>query len=231
MVATSPTRFRLAAIVPALDEAATLRAALAPLFAEADEVIVADGGSRDDTAGVARSLGARVVEGARGRGAQMNAGAHESSAELLVFVHADTILPSGWAADVRETLANPEVALGAFAFATDSTKLSMRIVERLVAMRCLFAHTPYGDQAYFLRREMFTALGGFAEIPLMEDYDFVRRARQLGRIRTLTDRHAVTSARAWERLGVLRAWWRNARAAAGYRRGVDPADLAKRRLR
>lgn len=231
MLTISPTAHRIAAIVPTLDEAATLQRTLAPLLAEADEVIVADGGSLDDTARSAREFGARVVEGARGRGAQMNAGAHESTAELLIFVHADTLLPAGWADDVRETLADPEVALGAFAFATDSTKLSMRIVERLVAMRCQFAHTPYGDQAYFLRRAMFTALGGFAEIPLMEDYDFVRRARQLGRIRTLADRHAVTSARAWERLGVLRAWWRNARAAAGYRHGVDPAELAKRRLR
>lgn len=222
---------RVAVIVPALNEADVLPSTLAPLLAEADEVIVADGGSTDCTVAVARARGARVIEGARGRGAQMNAGARGADAELLVFVHADTLLPEGWSADVRATLGDPRVVLGAFAFATDSRRRSMRVVERLVALRCALAHTPYGDQAYFLHRETFEALGGFAEMPLLEDYDFVRRAKRLGRVRTLAKRRAITSARLWERLGVVRAWWRNARTAVGYRLGVDPAVLARWRHR
>jgi rSAM/selenodomain-associated transferase 2 len=221
----------VAVVVPALNEAAPLPATLAPLLAEADVVVVADGGSSDDTADTARALGAHLVADASGRGAQMNAGARSTDAEILVFVHADTLLPAGWAADVREVLSDPTVSLGAFTFATDSPRVSMAIVELLVALRCAIAHTPYGDQAYFLRRDTFDALGGFKEMPLLEDFEFVRRAKRLGRVRTLKGRRAITSARMWERLGVVRAWWRNWRTAMGYRLGVDPQTLAAWRRR
>lgn len=247
MPTPADTHLRIAAIVPALDEAGWIAPTLERLLAEADDVIVADGGSADDTREIAQALGARVVESACGRGTQMNAGARAAGArascapatgaqaatgaDALVFVHADTLLPRGWADDVRATLADPAVALGAFAFATDSPRRTMRAVERLVALRCAVAHTPYGDQALFLRRETIERLGGFAEQPLLEDYDLVRRAARLGRIRTLAHRPAITSARMWERLGIARTWWRNLRTVVAYRLGADPATLAARRRR
>jgi rSAM/selenodomain-associated transferase 2 len=230
-----PGRESIAVIIPARNEAATIASTLqvARERAAAPETIafiVADGASTDATREFARGAGATVVTGSTGRGAQMNAGAGAVDAENLVFLHADTLLPRGWDDLVAATLADPEVAMGAFAFAVDAPGAPMRLLERLVALRCSVLQRPYGDQALFMRTATFSALGGFAEMELLEDYELVSRARRLGAVRTLQE-PAVTSGRMWKRLGVARMTWRNLVTVAGYRLGIAPAALARWRSR
>lgn len=230
-----PGRESIAVIIPARNEAATIATTLqvardratAP---DALAFVVADGASTDATREIAQGAGATVVTGSAGRGAQMNAGARAVQAESLVFLHADTLLPEGWDDLVCATLEDPAVAVGAFAFAVDAPGAPMRLLERLVALRCRVLHRPYGDQALFMRAATFSALGGFAEMELMEDYDLVSRARRLGEVRTLRE-PAVTSGRMWERLGAWRTTWRNLATVAGYRIGIAPATLARWRSR
>jgi rSAM/selenodomain-associated transferase 2 len=156
----------------------------------------------------------------------MNRAAECSRGELLLFLHADTILPEGFAAQVRQTLRNPGIALGAFRLSIEGKGTLLRVVERTANWRSLLLSAPYGDQALFLRRETFVELGGFRPIPIMEDYDLVLRARRLGRVKILPQ--AVrTSARRWNRLGVLRTTLVNWLLVGGFHLGVPPDRLAR----
>jgi len=222
---------RIAVIVPTLNEEPSLTATLACVeTASETETIVVDGGSTDATVRLAQEAGAIVVHAPRGRGAQMNVGATVTRSPALVFLHADTSLPTGWADAVRATLEDPAVAVGAFRFATDVPGVKMRALEWLVWLRCRLLSRPHGDQALFMRAETFAKLAGFPEMPLLEDYDLVTRAKRLGRVVTL-DMPALTSGRMWLRLGVVRMTWRNLATVAGYRLGIHPARLARWRSR
>ncbi len=195
---------RLAIIVPTFNEAANIEDAIARLRAASNaEIIVADGGSTDDTVARAEAAGARVVHALRGRARQMNAGARASDAPLLLFVHADTILPEGFAAEVRGMLAFHHHALGAFRLGLDGRALRYRWIEWTANLRSTAGHMPYGDQAFFIRRNVFEAVGGFPEQPALEDYDLVRSLRRLGRV-VIAPSVAVTSTRRWE----ARGFWR-----------------------
>lgn len=213
----------VAVIIPTLNEAANIAATLAAVGNA--EVIVADGGSGDDTAELAAKLGVRVIEANGGRAAQQNAGAAATRAPLLLFLHADTRLPAGWAEVVRRTLADPRVALAAFRLAIDGATFGERIVAAGANLRSRAWGLPYGDQALFLRRETFERLGGFATLPIMEDWDLARRAKRFGRI-AVVDPAVTTSARRWRKLGVLRTLWRNQMVLIGWRLGIAPARLA-----
>jgi len=216
----------VAVIVPTLDEAANIAATLASVRAEPDvEAIVVDGGSRDGTPALAAEAGARVIAAAGGRAAQQNAGAAAARAELLLFLHADTRLPPRWAEIVRRTLARPDVALGAFRLTIDGATSAERLVARGANLRSRTWGVPYGDQALFLRRSTFERLGGFARLPIMEDWDLARRARRLGRI-AVVDAAVATSPRRWRKLGVARTWLRNQLVLVGWRLGVPPDRLA-----
>jgi rSAM/selenodomain-associated transferase 2/rSAM/selenodomain-associated transferase 1 len=213
-------------VVPALEEAPRIGALVRQLRAEAGvDVVVADGGSCDGTAAAAAAAGARVVVGARGRAQQMNAGAAAADGAILLFLHADTCLPPGWAAAVRALLRAPGVSGGAFTFATDSPRAGLRWIEAAAAWRGRLLGAVFGDQAIFTRRESFAALGGFPEQPLMEDWEFVRRLRRRGRVVVLPQK-AVSSARRWERRGALRTSLANAAITAAYLAGVSPRRLA-----
>lgn len=216
----------LAVVIPTLNEAANIEATLAPVLAEPGvEAIVVDGGSRDGTPDLAARAGARALAAAGGRAAQQNAGAAATAAGQLLFLHADTRLPAGWAAAVRDTLAEPGVALGAFALAIDGATAAERLVAAGATWRSRSWGLPYGDQALFLRRATFDRLGGFAPLPIMEDWDLARRARAFGAIRVL-DLAAVTSPRRWRKLGVARTLIRNQLMHIGWRLGVAPDRLA-----
>ena len=216
----------LAAIIPTLNEVASIEAALASVLVEPGvEAIVVDGGSRDGTPDLAARAGARALAAAGGRAAQQNAGAAATAAGQLLFLHADTRLPAGWAAAVRDTLADPAVALGAFALAIDDATAAERLVAAGATWRSRSWGLPYGDQALFLRRATFDRLGGFAPLPIMEDWDLARRARAFGAIRVL-DLAAVTSPRRWRKLGVARTLIRNQLMHIGWRLGVAPDRLA-----
>lgn len=216
----------LAVVIPTLNEATNIAATLAAVLAAPDvEAIVVDGGSRDGTPEAAEAAGARVLTAGAGRAAQQNAGAAATSADMLLFLHADTRLPAGWADAVRQALADPGLALGAFSLAIDGATLAERLVAAGANWRSRTWGVPYGDQALFLRRATFERLGGFAPLPIMEDWDLARRARALGRIRML-DLAVVTSPRRWRKLGVVRTLWRNQLMLLGWRIGLAPDRLA-----
>ena len=214
----------LSVVIPTLDEAACIAGAVGSVLRAGVEVIVADGGSTDATTERARVAGARVISAPRGRGPQMNAGAAVARGEALLFLHADTTLPGDYPELVRRTLAAGPVALGAFRLRIDRPGFGIRLVEAGVRARCAVLRLPYGDQAFFLRAETFRALGGYPEIPLMEDVAIVRRARALGSIRVISE-HVSTSGRRWAAAGVLRMSLVNLTCALGASLGVAPGTL------
>ncbi len=219
---------RVSVIIPALNEerhiAETLRAVgQSPRH----EVIVVDGGSTDATAGRAKEAGASVLASKPGRAGQMNAGAARAEGGALLFLHADTLLPPGWAEVVHRTLRVPGVAAGAFGFRLAGSFVGKSLVEWVTGFRSRWLQRPYGDQGLFLPRAVFEELGGFADLPIMEDYEFLARLRRRGRILTVGE-PALTSARRWEKLGVLRTTLRNQWMLAGYHLGVSPQKLATR---
>lgn len=230
-MSTAPMTSRISVIIPARNEAAALPATLAALVgAGADEVIVADGGSSDATVAIARQHGATVVTSPVGRGPQLNAGAAQASGDLLLFLHADTLLPPAFAAEVRRVLAEPAVSAGAFRLAIADSRPGYRLIELGANLRARLGQLPYGDQALFLRATDFRAMGGFADLPLCEDLEMVSRLRQRGKIR-LTTSAVQTSARRWQRWGRLRTTWRNQLVLWGFLLGVAPDRLARWYLR
>lgn len=214
-------------IIPTLNEAEVLPTTLERFRGvEGVEIVVADGGSHDATCEVAGEAGAAVIEVVGGRAAQMNAGAARVSGRYLLFLHADTLLPDGFADTVRRTLDNPAAVAGAFRFRTDGSGLRMRLVEWGTNLRSTQGHRPYGDQGVFLEKRVFNELGGFADLPVMEDFDLVRRLRRRGRVVTVPD-CVITSSRRWRRLGVLRTMLRNQVMILGYQAGVSSERLAR----
>lgn len=223
---------RLAIIIPTLNEAAVIDAALArlaPLRARGVRVIVADGGSSDDTVMRALKGADAVVPAARGRGRQMNAGArHPLAAEsdVLLFLHADTELPPDADRLVLRTLANAPNDWGRFDVAIAGASPMLRVVAAMMNWRSRATGIATGDQAMFVLHSAFVALDGFAPIPLMEDIEFSSRARLLSRPLALREK-AVTSGRRWERDGVWRTIFLMWRLRLAYFLGADPAHLAR----
>ena len=220
----------LSVIVPTLNEQSRIGGLVDAVRQLGVEVIVADGGSDDGTRSIAAAHGARVIIAPRGRGPQLNAGAALARGRSLLFLHADTTLPTGFADIVQRTLQDSSVSLGAFRFELDGKGVLLRGIELAVKFRCRFFKTPYGDQALFMRSEVFRQLDGFASIPLMEDLDCVRRARKLGRI-VVARESAITSARRWEIAGVARMTAINQACVVGFALGISPRRLAAMRNR
>ncbi len=222
----------LSIIIPTLDAEDRLPGcldALAPARRRGllGEVVVADGGSRDRTAEVARAQGARVVALAPGRGRQLAAGAAAARGDWLLFLHADTRLAPGWDTAVEAHLARPDSAARAAAFrlAYDEDTAPARRVAALANWRTRRLGLPYGDQGLLIARQLYDSVGGYPELPLMEDVALVRR---LGRRRlTLLEATAVTSAERYRRQG----WWtrplRNLGVLSLYFLGVPPATLKR----
>lgn len=221
------TSERLSVIIPAFNEASNLARLLPVLKAAAPhEIIIADGGSTDETAAIAAAHSLRHLPTPRGRALQMNAAARVASGEFLLFLHADTEPPESFIEVVRRTLMSPGTAAGAFTFRLREHIIGRRLIESGVACRCRIRSLPYGDQGLFLRRSIFGALGGFPEWPVLEDVELVRRLRRIGSIVT-TPEAAMTSSRRWQQRGVLRTFLRHQLILTGYALGMAPARLAK----
>ena len=214
----------ISVVIPALDEEDVIGGAVRSVRDEAGEVIVADGGSGDRTRERALDAGARVVEAPRGRGVQLQRGAAVARGEWLLFLHADTRLDAGWS---RAIATLPQAVVGgAFRFAVDSRRRAYRVIEAGTRLRCRLFRLPYGDQALFARREAYHLMGGFRPLPLMEDVDFVRRLRGMGRLALLPQR-ALTSARRWESRGIVRGTLTNLYCITLYALGRPPERLAR----
>jgi uncharacterized protein len=217
----------LSVIVPTLNEEDNIAECLASTRNATNlERIVVDGGSADRTAEIARSCGAKVDVSPCGRARQMNRGAALAGGDLLLFLHADTRLPGGFAEAVRQTLASPEIAAGAFEFRLDARMPGLRVVERVANWRSRSLQFPYGDQAIFLRAGLFREVGEFADLPIMEDFEIIRRLKKRGRIHT-APLPAFTSARRWRKVGVLKTTLMNQGMVLAYFLGVSPLNLAR----
>jgi len=217
-------------IVPALDEARGIAAALGALAALRErgaEVIVVDGGSRDATREIAAPLCDRVLAAPRGRASQMNAGARASRGEVLVFLHADTRLPEGALEAIERALAAPRHRWGRFDVVIEGRSALLALVGCAMNLRSRLTGIATGDQAIFVRREAFERVGGFPAIPLMEDVAISGALKKVSRPACLAER-VTTSGRRWESRGVLATIALMWRLRFAYALGADPHRLARR---
>ena len=203
----------LSIIVPALNEAAELAATLASLracCADKTQLIVVDGGSVDDTVGIARRFADRVVCADRGRASQMNAGAAAATGEVLWFVHADTAAPAMAGDAVLDAAGDQGAAWGHCGVRLDGESALLRVVQRMMNWRARFTGVATGDQGIWVRRSIFEAVGGYPPMRLMEDVALSKRLRRLRRPVCLP-LYLRTSARRWQARGVARTvvlmWW------------------------
>jgi rSAM/selenodomain-associated transferase 2 len=220
----------LSIIVPVLDEAGHITAALealAPLRARGAEIIVVDGGSRDDTAALAKPFADLVLTGPRGRATQMNAGAAVARGAVFLFLHADTRLPADADRLIRDGLAQSGRAWGRFDVTIDGAHPLLPLVAASMNLRSRLTGITTGDQTLFVTRDAFTAAGGYPEIALMEDISFARSLKRVSRPLCLRTR-VTTSGRRWESRGVLRTVLLMWRLRLAYFLGATPDDLARR---
>jgi len=220
----------LSIIIPCLNEAGvivdTLKA-LEPLRARGSEVIVVDGGSTDDTVERARRLADLVLAAQRGRALQMNAGAARAQGTILLFLHADSVPPPGADALVVDGLTRTRRNWGRFDARIAGVHPLLRVVEWTMNHRSRLTGIATGDQGIFVTRTLFSAAGGYPEIPLMEDLALTKRLRRFGAPLCLKHR-VTTSARRWESNGVLRTILLMWRLRLAYWLGADPKRLAMR---
>jgi len=217
----------LSVIVPTLDASATLAPTLAAVAGTVRETIVVDGGSRDDTVSVARSSGARVISTAKGRGTQLAEGARAASGDWLMFLHADSVPEQGWQKQIGGFIRDPanNERATVFKFAVDIDRRLARRMERNVAWRSRVLGLPYGDQGLVISRAFYDSLGGFRDIPIMEDVDLVRRIGR-GRLAIL-DITMTTSGVRYRHTGIVVRGLRNLTCLGMYFLGVSPRVIAR----
>ena len=220
----------ISVILPTINEAGSIRTALealAPLRKGEIEFIVVDGGSTDGTCEEAARLADRVETAPRGRASQMNHGAYIARGDLLLFLHADTRLPVSAADFVRAALSDPSRHWGRFDVRIEPLRPLLRLVAWSMNFRSRITGIATGDQAIFVRKSAFNHVGGYPDIPLMEDIALSRRLKRLGPPVCLSEK-AVTSGRRWERGGIVRTTLLMWRLRLEYFLGADPARLARR---
>ena len=219
---------KISIIVPVLNEEIVITKTLKSLQKdEAIEVIVVDGGSQDKTVQLVKSMGLKIIKSAQtGRALQMNQGALLATGNILLFLHADTLLPQGYDKLILDSFSDSKIVGGAFQLKIDLSLLSLRLIETLVNWRSKFFSIPYGDQGIFVKNSVFQEIGGFTNLPIMEDFEFVQRLKKRGEIVILSAK-VVTSARRWQELGVIRTTLINQLIVLGYYLGVSPKRLAR----
>jgi rSAM/selenodomain-associated transferase 2/rSAM/selenodomain-associated transferase 1 len=225
-------RPRFSIIVPVLNEESSINLVIEHIggFQEAagsSEIITVDGDPEGRTIGAIRDTKVITAVGKKGRGNQMNRGAALAKGDILVFLHADTRLPFNALTLIESALHDPACAAGAFDLAIASERPVFRLIEKTASLRSRLSRIPYGDQTLFFRRDYFNAIGGFADIPIMEDVEIMRRIKKRGERIVFIDQPSTTSARRWETEGVLYCTLRNWLLISLYLSGVSPERLSR----
>ncbi len=215
---------KISVVIPTMNEESYLPRALASIPRDA-EVIVADGGSSDRTVEIARKHGARVIDSEPGRGTQMNRGAASATGDVLLFLHADCELGPTAREAMSKGLGDSKIVAGSFRMRISPPSWGYRLVGFGSNFRACALGLPYGDQAIFVRRSVFNAVGGYPETPLMEDVILVRRLRRMGKL-TCVKETVQTGSRHWQDLGPVRTTFLNWVTVALFFLGVSPARLA-----
>ncbi len=229
MEQNTTTGSHISVIIPVYNEMETINAAIQHLrtvtYGHPIEIIVSDGGPDHQTLSALDAEGVITVESPAGRGVQMNTGAAEAQGDILLFLHADTRLPADPLTPLLQAIKNGARA-GAFSLSIDSPKRTFAILAWFANLRSRMEAIPYGDQAQFIRTKTFRKLGGFAEIPIMEDVELFRRIRDKNLPIAILPEKVKTSPRRWEKEGTLRRtltnWWLRIR----YALGASPESLA-----
>ncbi|MGD1701599.1 TIGR04283 family arsenosugar biosynthesis glycosyltransferase [Dapis sp. BLCC M229] len=214
-------------IIPVLNEVSTIAQTISTAQIGKDiEIIVVDGGSNDGTTELVKSLDIKLIYSLPGRSIQMNCGAKAATGNILLFLHGDTFLPLKFDEFLKEILAKPKIIAGAFELGIRGRKRNLRIVEKMVNWRSRYLQMPYGDQGIFLPAKIFQEVGGFPEIPIMEDFELIRKLRKRGRI-AIVSKPVLTSGRRWQKLGIFKTTLINQVVIIAYLLGVSPKILAQ----
>jgi rSAM/selenodomain-associated transferase 2 len=195
------------------------------------EVIIVDGQSDDKTVALCEKMQLKfklkiVISPLKGRANQLNFGASLAMGEILCFLHLDSQFPSDYFTQIEELLSRRQAIAGAFSLAIDAPQIPFRWLEKLVNWRSHFFSLPYGDQGLFLKKSVFKTMGGFAPMPIMEDYEFVQRLKKKGEI-YISQASVLTSSRRWQKLGILKTTLINQGMILGYYLKIDPENLAR----
>jgi rSAM/selenodomain-associated transferase 2 len=218
-------------IIPVYHEAGAIEGCIAHLhdltLDSAVEIVIVDGDPQGSTIKVIQDKQVIKSISQKGRARQMNRGASLASGDILLFLHADTLLPPDALAMVRSCMNNAFNVAGAFDLGIRTDRRIFRITERYVALRTRLTRIPYGDQAIFMRREYFEEIGGYKDIPLMEDVEIMQRIKKRGDRICIIPKKVMTSPRRWEQEGILFCTLRNLVVQFFYYLGVSPERLAK----
>ncbi|MDF1591635.1 MAG: TIGR04283 family arsenosugar biosynthesis glycosyltransferase [Desulfobacterales bacterium] len=224
-------RHHLSIIIPVLNEAYIINRTLMHLQNLAGdfslEIIIVDGDPGGSTLAAVTSTTVKKIKSPKGRGFQMNRGSRLATGEILIFLHADVVLGKDALLQIVAVCRRKDVAGGAFSLGIDSGKRVFRLIERAVSIRSRLTKIPYGDQAIFINKTIYDKIGGFRDIPLMEDVDLMRRLKKAGGKIIILPDMALTSPRRWEKEGVLYCTLRNWMLITLYLLGVAPERLVK----
>jgi rSAM/selenodomain-associated transferase 2 len=225
MTSTDLKTSDISIIIPTLNEEYNIGTLAETLKGSVGEIIVVDGGSTDRTVALAEENGIRVERSIPGRAFQLNHGAACAHGSVLLFLHADTHLPENFTVPLLQALTERDVIAGAFSLAIRDAGPALRFIAFCANIRSCCLQLPYGDQAIFILKDQFIRLGGYPQLPIMEDFFFIKKAKTLGTIRTVPER-VTTSARRWQRLGIVRTTLTNQLVVLGFALHIKPERLA-----